>query len=127
MSYIPLNQIKVYQLSCEYSDKSWVIYKNLNWQDKKIIGDQWITSVDSIGANIAEGYGRYHYLDKIKFYYNARGSLFESKHWLDLLFKRGFVKKEKYIKLTEIYKLIQYCLNQLISSVYKSKNKQKED
>ena len=122
MSYIPLNQIKVYQLACEYSDQNWEIYKNLNWQDKKIIGDQWIRSVDSVGANIAEGYGRYNYLDKIKFYYIARGSLFESKHWLDLLFKRKFIKKEKYLKLTEKYKLIQYCLNQLISSVYKSKD-----
>jgi four helix bundle protein len=31
----------------------------------------------SITANIAEGYGRYHYLDSLKFYSNARGSLNE--------------------------------------------------
>jgi four helix bundle protein len=29
----------------------------------------------SITANIAEGYGRYHFLDSLKFYSNARGSL----------------------------------------------------
>jgi len=29
-------------------------------------------------ANIAEGYGRYHYLDSLKFYSNARGSLNET-------------------------------------------------
>jgi four helix bundle protein len=33
----------------------------------------------SVPANIAEGFGRYHYLDKAKFYLNARGSLFELK------------------------------------------------
>ncbi|HRZ29314.1 MAG TPA: four helix bundle protein [Candidatus Paceibacterota bacterium] len=43
-----------------------------------IIGTQFITAIDSIGANIAEGCGRFHYLDKNKFMYNARGSLMES-------------------------------------------------
>ncbi len=33
----------------------------------------------SVPANIAEGFGRFHYLDKAKFYLNARGSLFELK------------------------------------------------
>lgn len=28
--------------------------------------------------NIAEGYGRYHYLDKLRFFYYARGSLCET-------------------------------------------------
>lgn len=31
----------------------------------------------SVTANIAEGYGRFHYLDNAKFCSNARGSLFE--------------------------------------------------
>lgn len=33
----------------------------------------------SVPANIAEGFGRYHFLDKAKFYLNARGSLYELK------------------------------------------------
>ncbi|MBC8276316.1 MAG: four helix bundle protein [Chloroflexi bacterium] len=36
----------------------------------------------SVPANIAEGFGRYHYLDKAKFYLNARGSLYELKSHL---------------------------------------------
>lgn len=55
-----------------------------------MFGQQFVSSVDSIGANIAEGDGRYHYLEKIKFYYNARASLVESCHWNDLLKERGF-------------------------------------
>ena len=35
-------------------------------------------SAKSITANIAEGYGRYHFLDSLKFYSNARGSLNET-------------------------------------------------
>lgn len=67
-----LNDLKIYRLAKEISDESWIIYENLDWHDKKIMGDQFINAIDSIGANIAEGFGRYHYLDKNKFNYNAR-------------------------------------------------------
>lgn len=86
--YIELKDLEVYKLAREINKMGWAIYRKLNWQTKKIIGDQFIRSIDSIGANIAEGYGRYHYLDKIKFYYNARGSLLEAKYWKDLLLER---------------------------------------
>jgi four helix bundle protein len=51
--------------------------------NQKHIGDQFLRAVDYIGANIAEGYGRYHYLDKVKFYYNSRAFHFEAfTHWI---------------------------------------------
>jgi four helix bundle protein len=50
----------------------------MNKNEQIIIGSQFITAINSIGANIAEGYGRFHYLDKNKFMYNARGSLMEN-------------------------------------------------
>jgi len=70
--YISFENLEVYQLAQEISKVSWEIYQKFNWEIKKIIGEQFITAIDSIGANIAEGYGRYHFLDKIKFFYNAR-------------------------------------------------------
>jgi len=42
------------------------------------LGDQMLRSARSVTANIAEGYGRYHYLDNAKFCRNARGSLYET-------------------------------------------------
>jgi len=39
--------------------------------------DQLYRCTRSTTANIAEGYGRYHYLDKVKFCSQSRGSVFE--------------------------------------------------
>ena len=36
--------------------------------------DQMRRALLSVGANIAEGFGRFHYKEKIKFYYISRGS-----------------------------------------------------
>jgi four helix bundle protein len=36
----------------------------------------------SVTGNIAEAFGRYHYRDRLRFYYNARGSLFETTNYL---------------------------------------------
>jgi len=45
--------------------------------EKHRLADQIIRAARSITANIAEGYGRFHYADNAKFCSNARGSCFE--------------------------------------------------
>ena len=62
--HIPLEDLEIYRLGRKLSKLGWEIYSELSWQDKKIMGDQFITATDSFGANIVEGYRRYHYLDK---------------------------------------------------------------
>ena len=41
------------------------------------LGDQLVRAARSTTANLAEGYGRFHYLDNAKFCSNARGSCHE--------------------------------------------------
>lgn len=112
-----LGNLDIYKMSLELSDLVWNIYLKMDYQTKKIMGDQSIRSIDSIGANIAEGYGRYHYLDKVRFYYNVRGSLFESKHWVFLLGKRNIISFSDFnfliIKLNKLHEK----LNAFIKSV----------
>ncbi len=122
--YIILNDLEVYKLSKELLLYAWEIYQSLEKDLKWSIGQQFIRSIDSIGANIAEGYGRFHYLDKVRFYYNARGSYFESiEHWLDLLFQRKLVSKSESDKLKEIGKELQIKLNLLIKATKSKANK----
>ena len=119
--YIRLGNLEVYKTSLKLSRQSWTIYQRLDWQTKKIIGDQFIRSVDLIGANVAEGYGRYHYLDRIKFYYNSRGSLLEAKHWLWLLKTRNFISRQEFDELIKDLNYFNYQLNKFISSTYQTK------
>ena len=55
-------------------------------------------AVSSIGANIAEGYGRHYKQDYRRFISIARGSSFEADYWLDILTK---TKPQYIIKLQE--------------------------
>jgi len=120
--YIEIKDLEVYKQALKISAFAWEIYKSFDWRTKKIIGEQFIEAIDSVGANIAEGYGRYHYLDRVKFYYNARGSLTESLHWLELLLKRELIKEEDYQKLTEELNKLNHSLNAYIRSLYRSKS-----
>lgn len=124
-NYIPLEELEVYRLARELSNVGWEIYENLDWKDKKIMGDQFIRATDSVGANVAEGYGRYHRLDQIKFYYNARGSLREAnKHWLELMKRRGKVSENCYEEYKGIAEDLRPRLNNFISSTYRAKKEQ---
>jgi four helix bundle protein len=120
--FIPLKNLEVYKLARELSKIAWEIYECLDWQDKKTMGDQFIMATDSSGANIAEGYGRYHYLDRIKFYYNGRASLSEANdHWIELLNERKKINKEKYKKYKKVAKNLGIKLNNFISATYRQK------
>ncbi|MFA7244996.1 MAG: four helix bundle protein [Candidatus Magasanikbacteria bacterium] len=121
-NYVPLNKLHLYQVAIELCDIAWEIYEKFDWQTKKVIGDQFVRATDSHGANIAEGYGRYHYADKNKFYYNARGSLLEGKHWMLLLYKRKLVDKEIF---DNYFNKANHCnmeLNKMIKRTYENKN-----
>lgn len=120
-NYLSLEKLEAYKLARELSRLAWEVYEKLDWQIKKMSGSQFVESTDSTGANIAEGYGRFHYLDKVKFYYNARGSLLESRHWFDLLVERKLIEQPLKARYLRIYKELRLVLNGLIRSAIKQK------
>jgi four helix bundle protein len=114
-TFITIKDLQVYQLSRKLSTIAWDIYSKMSFEEKKIIGDQFIRATDSIGANIAEGYSRFHYLDKVRFYYNARASQSESTdHWLELLFERNKINQQVFDDYKSISKDLQIKLNNFI-------------
>jgi len=81
VKYLELNDIIAYKKSLALSNYVWEIVIKWDWFAKKTVGSQFAEAVDSISANIAEGFGRYGKKDKIKFYYYSFGSLKESLDW----------------------------------------------
>lgn len=81
---------------------------------KRTIGDQWIRSTDSISANIAEGEGRFFKKDKMKFFYQARGSLFESAHWTQKAKERELITEVEYLEIMFLLKKLPKEINSLI-------------
>ena len=79
--YLALNDISAYRLAFNLSNYVWEIVVNWDYFAQKTIGSQFVQAVDSISANLAEGFGRDHKKDKIKFYRYSYGSLKESLDW----------------------------------------------
>jgi four helix bundle protein len=81
-----------------------------------------LESVDSVGANVAEGYARFHFSEKARFYYISRASLSEGvDHWIDLGFERGLVLDQEFEQINKIKSGIQVMLNNMIKSTYAAK------
>jgi four helix bundle protein len=121
-----LSELEIYQLSKELSRQSWDIYQKIPKYLKISFGNQFLSAIDSIGANIAEGYGRYHYKDSLKFFYYSRGSLWESSFWLELLLQREFIDMIEYEDFKKQLINLSVKLNNFIQSL-RSKLTQKEN
>ena len=74
----------------------------------------------SISANIAEAFGRNHTLDKINFYYIARGSVTETQSHLEYGKRVGYMKPKSAEELSARLSGIYNDINKVILSLRKS-------
>jgi len=112
-----LGDLEIYKIAIELSFLARQVFDVLPYQDKCHIGSQFLDAIDSIGANIAEGFGRYHCKDSLKFYYYSRGSLYESKHWIYLLKTRNLVGTDVYDMILQSLETEGVKLNNFITSL----------
>jgi len=77
-----LEELRVYQQAMEIGEEVWRIVVKWDYFSKDTVGKQFVRAIDSVAANLSEGFGRYHYKETKNFSYYSRGSLFESKTWL---------------------------------------------
>ena len=69
--------LECYRLAMDVFREGYRVTSLLPPEEKYNLADQLRRASTSIVLNVAEGYGRYHYLDSLRFYYIARGSIME--------------------------------------------------
>jgi four helix bundle protein len=112
--------LKVYQLAEELGDQVWDIVIVWPAFAKNSLGYQLVKAADSIGANLAEGFGRFHFAENRQFARISRGSLYETRHWLRRAYKRGLIKQNETKGIRELLDELAPRLNAYITSIGKS-------
>lgn len=116
-----LEELTVFNLSMDLGEQVWKIVMEWEKLSKETIGKQLIRSVDSVAANISEGFGRYHYSESNHFNYYARGSLYETKTWLTKAFNRNLIDDNQFDMFISEINNLGVKLNNYIKSIGKQK------
>src|SRR5215203_43751 len=95
-------ELVAYRLAAELGDE--IVRSVATWEsfERWSTGIQLVRSADSIGANIAEALGRWHTKERRHLLIVARGSLYETEHWLIRAEARGLAHEGTASKLDEI-------------------------
>jgi four helix bundle protein len=109
-----LGDMEAYRISFALSNRVWEVVLQWDYLAKNTVGTQLIRAVDSISANLAEGFGRYGKKDKIKFYRIARGSLMEALDWNEKAKVRQLLAAEQYAYIFSQLQLLPKSINVLI-------------
>jgi len=115
-----LKELTAYSVAVELSVFVWKIVNAWDWFNKKTLGSQWVEATDSISANIAERFGRFHKKDKVKFYYNARATVYESINWKDKASERKLISEKENNFISDHLDKLPKEINNLISLTMKN-------
>ena len=119
MAKTNFESLRVCLLAESQADQVWSITLKWNVFARDTVGKQVVRAADSIGANIAEGTGRGTFVDNRRFVRIARGSLYETQHWLRRAYKRGLLKDKEVRNLKPIIDELAPKLNAYLGSIGK--------
>src|SRR5260221_10714326 len=112
--YLQLNDIAAYKIAFNLSNYVWDIVIKWDYFARNTAGEQFVRAMDSVSANIAEGFGRYSKKEKIKFYPYASGSLKECFDWNQKSKIRKLLSDAEYLYIFEKLNKLPKEINQLI-------------
>ena len=114
--------LEVWKTSRDFRNDISKIAKTLPAEEKYKLVDQITRSSRSISANIAEGYGRYHYQENIQFCRQARGSLSETLDHLICAFDERYINEKVLSQFREQYSQCLKLINGYILYLKKRKS-----
>ena len=108
-----------YQHSLKLLKAVYKLAETLPAHEKYNLSDKIRRASISVLLNIAEGYGRYHYLDKLRFFYIARGSLAEVLSAFIVANSLGYVDNDQLDWVREVVAEAEKSLNGFITFIRK--------
>jgi len=127
MAVMNLDKLEVWARAKDFAVS---VYKevipHLPSDEKWNLAQQLKRAAQSIPANIAEGHGRYHFLDNVRFCYIARGSLTEVQSHMAFARDLGYLSDDIYKRMTSQAESIAKQLNNYIAYLKRSKQGEKE-
>jgi four helix bundle protein len=114
--------LEIWQLARELRREISALVKTFPPEEKYRLADQMIRASRSVTANIAEGYGRYHYQENIQYCRQSRGSLFEMIDHMTVALDEGYIAGDRFESLKERISIVIKKLNGYIHYLEKRKN-----
>ena len=112
--HFTLNDIEAYKAAFNLSNYVWNIVSGWSNFERDTIGKQYARAIDSISANLAEGFGRYAKKDKINFYRYARASVYECLDWNQKSKARKLISPDQYNHIFQELQRLPKFINGLI-------------
>lgn len=127
MTAYRLEDLDVYRMADEFSNSIWEQVQSWDSFAKYSIGRQLVEAADSISANIAEGNGRYHYKENKNFCYYSRGSLLETKSWINKAVARRLISNDQHAFYISTLETIHIKLNAYMKHIGQQPHKANTD
>ncbi len=112
-----IDEPEVYNKSMEIAEIVWKNVSKWDYFEKDTVGKQLVRAVDSVSANLSEGFGRFFYKENKRFGYYSRGSLYETRTWLKKALSRDLMDKKTYSDVISEISVITKMLNAYIKSI----------
>jgi len=110
-------ELEVWKLAREFRQEIYKVTDAFPKDEKFILVEQMRRAAVSVTANIAEGFGRFHYKENIQFCRQARGSLFELIDHLITAHDLSYLNDETFRNLKQSgYRCIK-VLNAYVSAI----------
>jgi four helix bundle protein len=110
-SFQTFEDLSVYQAAREFRKAVYATARNLPEFEKYGLASQMRRAAVSLTNNIAEGHGRFHYPDQIRFMLQSRGSLEELVDDLNVCLDESYLSTEKVAALKETAQSVLALLN----------------
>ncbi len=118
-----LTDLQVWKLPRELRNEWYALIKLLLVEEKYNLVDQIRRDAVSVTANIAEGYGRYHYQANIQFCRQSRGSLYEIQDHLITCLDHKYFSQDKFNHFNDLVLNTIKALDGYIRYLNKQKTK----